>query len=138
MNNLPLLIYLSSVVLISGNHLTCPTNEVIPDCVPCRQTCADPVDKICTLECRKPTTCYCRSGWLRNAYGVCIPEHQCPGHRCPKNEEVPECKRCNERCSEQDKICPLICIPGDRCQCKVGCFRNRVGVCVSPGNCFSK
>lgn len=137
MNNLSLLTTLLTIILVSAQVPRCPVNQCEPECIPCRITCNDVNKRICPLVCVKPTQrrCYCKVGWLQNAYGTCIPEVLCPGFQCPENELVPRCARCNDLCTKRGVLCAQRCEPAEKCYCGVGYYRHQNGTCVSPSQC---
>ncbi|KAJ2947539.1 hypothetical protein O0L34_g17327 [Tuta absoluta] len=63
--------------------LDCPENEVYKKCAleQCFNVCFDlvsyPACPMLTPDCVLQA-CVCKSDYLRNTQGVCIPKHQCP------------------------------------------------------------
>ncbi|CAH1954508.1 unnamed protein product [Acanthoscelides obtectus] len=59
-------------------------------------------------------------------------------NQCPPNEHVASCIPCTVSCYEpQDKPCSKVCrINIDKCYCRPGYLRNRVGVCVPKDECW--
>lgn len=134
----------------------CPQNEEFKTCgSACAPTCANPNGSpICTRQC--VIGCFCKPGFLRNKYHVCVPAEQCdkpnvvpqqnfaypPDHTpmpvvpevcADENEEFRQCKGCDGTCDKPHPICPRICLPG--CACKRGHVRGANGKCIKLEQC---
>ncbi|KAI8420775.1 hypothetical protein MSG28_007986 [Choristoneura fumiferana] len=99
-------------------------NEVATDCGSgCNDRNCDDykrTDIVCPAVCIRG--CFCAPGYVRNAYGVCIPPNQC--HNC-------------DNYLDNKRICTANCVPG--CNCKAGFVRNLEDkTCVKPEQCPSK
>ncbi|XP_073952243.1 zonadhesin-like isoform X2 [Choristoneura fumiferana] len=120
-------------------------NEVATDCGSgCNDRNCDDykrTDIVCPAVCIRG--CFCAPGYVRNAYGVCIPPNQCP-HKpvcLQANEEYQSCgSSCPDNCDnylDNKRICTANCVPG--CNCKAGFVRNLEDkTCVKPEQCPSK
>lgn len=103
----------------------CPKNEKYTECEPiCERVCGeDP--KPCPKICKLGHFCTCESGYCRGPLsGHCIKE-------CPKDEVFTQCSPlCEPVCGEKPRICPLVCLLGEYCQCKPGLCRAKNGQCI--------
>ncbi|XP_053545819.1 von Willebrand factor-like [Bombina bombina] len=104
----------------------------------CEVTCANRNNppKICPAVCRN---CFCKSGYLRNSSGRCVPISQCEGEiACGgPNEIYNSCgSSCEKTCDNRfniDMVCTAECKPG--CFCTEGYLRNSEGICVPEHEC---
>ncbi|XP_063367819.1 zonadhesin-like [Cydia amplana] len=117
-------------------------NEVAKDCGSyCEmRTCEDynRTDIACPAVCVRG--CFCREGYVRNAYGVCIHPKKCPSKPVclQEHEEYQSCgSSCPDNCANYknpDRICTMQCVAG--CNCKKGYVRNlKNGTCIKPEQC---
>lgn len=99
--------------------MKCKTNEKYSNCgSACPSSCDDPFPA-CTFNCTEG--CFCIEGTIRNEFGKCVPEAECP---CPANETYTNCgSACPGTCDiPEPKVCTDICISG--CFCNVGFVRD--------------
>lgn len=118
---------------------TCTTNEVYLKSGPSRT---------CERKCDTPTTpqicffyqpgCYCKDGFLRDAWGACLSEQTCLDRTCTVANEVymksGPSKTCERKCDTP--TVPQICYfyqPG--CYCKDGYLRDSTGNCIAEKVC---
>lgn len=101
----------------------------------CPRTCDDVASLLGAKPCDKNCTsgCFCKLGFVLNAYGKCIPERNCT---CPENAEY-TCRKCDRTCEDvtrmgPPKICTLICALG--CECKQGYVLDS-GKCIPQPQC---
>ncbi|XP_035220585.1 zonadhesin-like isoform X2 [Stegodyphus dumicola] len=118
------------------NVNSCPENEIFLECgLACPLNCSSRnKPRTCTYQCIRG--CFCRPGFLRNDYGICVPEKECPPEKCGKDEEFLNCgSPCPPSCENKNKsfVCPTVCVSG--CYCKKGLFRNADGKCVTAEQC---
>ncbi|XP_061704905.1 zonadhesin-like isoform X1 [Cydia pomonella] len=120
-------------------------NEVAKDCGSyCEmRTCENynRTDIGCPAVCVRG--CFCRKGYVRNAYGVCIHPKKCPSKPVclQEHEEYHSCgSSCPDNCENYmnpDRICTMQCVAG--CNCKKGYVRNlKDGTCIKPEQCPTK
>ncbi|XP_063379275.1 uncharacterized protein LOC134666085 isoform X2 [Cydia fagiglandana] len=129
--------------------LTCPPHEEYSSCIQSGCTAKNcsqlgkpvPCIKIDPKYCIEG--CVCKTGYLRNAKGMCVPKDQCKT-KCGLNEVFSDCPNpCPPRkCNLKDAVfkCKAPPKPGDP-ECKPGCicannyYRNATGSCVLKKNC---
>lgn len=118
---------------------SCGVNEVYKtsgyDCATCRNY----KNKKCYMV--HEAKCYCKDGYVRNDYGVCVETSDCEKkeeeseeQECGRNEVFKtkgyDCKTCKNyeyvRCS---------LIKKSQCYCKQGYVRNNYGECVHTSEC---
>uniref|UniRef100_A0AC34QZR9 EGF-like domain-containing protein n=1 Tax=Panagrolaimus sp. JU765 TaxID=591449 RepID=A0AC34QZR9_9BILA len=119
-------------------NVTCDENEELRSCPGCEPSCKNP-NPICPRICRPGRKCRCKKGFYRDSTGDCVELEECreEGNKtCDENEELQNCPGCEASCYNPDPICPEICHPGQKCQCKKGFLRNIRGDCVSPDLCY--
>ena len=143
---------------------TCPEHEVVPPCVPCRQTCEHKNRRFCAHVCIKTDKCFCDNGYLRAANGTCIKEDDCEkfggfaiAGRRPTvldivrrvarnvnsddgcngdNEHKPYCIPCHKTCDDVNRMCIEVCrVNEGQCYCKPGFVRNANGNCIKEAHC---
>lgn len=128
---------------------SCPEHEEFQACgSACAPNCANPhPSPMCTKNC--VIGCFCKSGYLRNAKGVCVPASQCEAKenvqlfayppemtQCKENEIFLSCgSACAPTCANPHPgpACTLQCVIG--CFCKPGFLKNSQGVCVPAEEC---
>nr|WHN38850.1 Zon4A-L [Andraca theae] len=95
------------------------------------------------LECPNPDipdepACVCVHGYVRNEYGVCIPERDCPSCGGDPNKVAGCGVYCNNKCSdigEETQSCIQMCYPNG-CDCRKGYYLDDItGLCVLPKDC---
>ncbi|XP_048003668.1 zonadhesin-like isoform X3 [Leguminivora glycinivorella] len=98
-------------------------------------------DIVCPAVCVRG--CFCRKGYVRNAYGVCIHPKKCPSKPvCLQEHEVyqPCGSSCPDNCDNYmntNRICTQQCVAA--CNCKKGYVRNlKDGTCIKPEQCPTK
>ena len=88
---------------------------------------------------KRITGCVCKSGFLRDRKGVCIPKYDCPKNRCEKNEIL---STCGNSCTEPSCELRYTYLPCWK-NCEVGCFckkgyaRDSNGECIRESKCPS-
>ncbi|CAL1267801.1 unnamed protein product [Larinioides sclopetarius] len=124
-------------ILTNFCPVVCGINEEFHECgTACPANCTNRLQpqRFCSTVCVKG--CFCRSGFVRDQNGKCVPPEQCPVV-CKENEEFQECgSACPHTCDDLGKHiapCTLPCRKG--CFCKPGYVRNREGDCILPNFC---
>jgi hypothetical protein len=140
--------------VLPHSEMQCPNNEEFKACgSACAPTCANPhPSPVCTRQC--VIGCFCKPGYLRNKYHVCVEATNCEGPKtdmlfayppefvvptmppqmCGENEEFRQCKGCDGTCDTPNPPCPRICVPG--CACKLGHVRTgKSGSCIKLEQC---
>ncbi|KAJ0180002.1 hypothetical protein K1T71_004593 [Dendrolimus kikuchii] len=158
MRRLILLAFLANVSFsISCTDESCEKPEWVPEC--CEHEVYDNcINAICRAQncsqlgkpvaCPSVTTCYegcaCKSGYLRNHNGTCVPENKCHLRRCGKNEVHNDCvqSQCGPKTCKQlgqplscPRIDPKFCKKG--CLCKNDYVRAENGTCILKRQCPS-
>ncbi|KAL4708360.1 hypothetical protein ACJJTC_019596, partial [Scirpophaga incertulas] len=127
---------------INEEYNACPATVCIP------KQCTDlgfPLN--CTEKnpdgsCPGKPGCICKTGYLRDGTGQCVPESQCPS--CGGDENAkPGCGiNCGKLCSDVGKSKPEICPLGcslNGCDCKDGYYYDeKVKKCVLPNDCSDR
>ncbi|CAK1553390.1 unnamed protein product [Leptosia nina] len=122
----------------------CPGNHEFFSCGPvCDNECSTLHERnrtkcpILNIMCNKK--CYCKDGYARDKYGICIPIEECP-KVCPSNEEFTNCKKscppetcisivAKFKCDSREE-----CVPG--CICKPNYLRKTAdGPCLPIREC---
>ncbi|CAH2044251.1 unnamed protein product, partial [Iphiclides podalirius] len=120
----------------------CPSNEEYLLCgSACPYNCTNPQEPVvCGEECIEG--CFCKSGYLRNETGTCVPIEECVRDSapvCQENEEFMHCgSACPATCSQPEPlVCSLVCSVG--CFCKSGYYRDEgSNKCVTLDKCSVK
>jgi len=105
----------------------------------CGPTCAVPRPiRLCPQSCEDG--CICKSGYLKNEDGQCVPAKECArstADKCLKEtEEFQQCAGCDDSCDDDDKhkkLCTRVCVPG--CACKKGLVRDSKQRCIPKSEC---
>ncbi|XP_070505638.1 rh5-interacting protein-like [Chironomus tepperi] len=105
----------------------------------------------CEKRCETPTTapicffytpgCYCKQGYLRDAYGNCIAELTCLQKSCKIANEVylqsGPSKSCEKKC-ETPTTAPICYFYQPGCYCNTGYLRDAYGNCIAESICLAK
>ncbi len=113
----------------------CSENEEYDDCgTHCGEDCEEVYEPnfVCSSKCE--SGCFCREGFLRNCFGVCVQKKDCElepasgstailvttttEETCGHNEERSDCyNECGHRCDDYNKSpnCPRNCLSGCTC-----------------------
>ncbi|XP_054161710.1 zonadhesin-like [Oppia nitens] len=109
----------------------------------CGRTCADymhsDINANCPDKCSRG--CFCKDGFVRNKYGMCLPTDDCNmtvQMKCGSNEIHMDCgsdcgRHCHERSKSGKDLECFSCKMG--CYCAEGYYRSDSGQCVTEAEC---